>query len=348
MSRRTYAGIDYFRLPAAFMVAAIHVAPFSCYSEELDFLVTYCLGRVAVPFFFMTTGYFVLGPYVTSGFRKGQKVRRFLVKTGMMYISSVLLYLPVMLYAGNYPKDLKAVIKELVFDGFFYHLWYFPAVILGLTVLIFMWRFSERAAVIYAVLAYIMGLLGDSYYGLAAGIPFLRKCYDVIFSVSSYTRNGIFFAPVFLLLGALCARSGIRMRKCVCRRGVVISLSLMMAEGFLTYCSGFQRHNSMYLFLVPGMYFLFQLLLRIRGKAPVWIRNVSMLFYVIHPLIIVLVRGIAKASGLTGLLVKNTLIQYFFVCAGSLSAAYLLNLLWERGKGYVPESKRQSMGYNRP
>lgn len=64
---RLAAGIDYFRMAAAFMVIAIHIAPFADWSEEADFLLTYCLGRVAVPFFFMTTGYFVLAPYVKSG-----------------------------------------------------------------------------------------------------------------------------------------------------------------------------------------------------------------------------------------------------------------------------------------
>lgn len=64
---REYAGIDFFRIFAAVLVIAIHTAPFSVISGDLDFLLTYCLGRIAVPFFLMTTGYFVLGPWKIRG-----------------------------------------------------------------------------------------------------------------------------------------------------------------------------------------------------------------------------------------------------------------------------------------
>ena len=54
--------IDYFRVVAAFFVIAIHTAPFSSIEPRLDAVLTYGLCRIAVPFFLMTTGYFVLGP----------------------------------------------------------------------------------------------------------------------------------------------------------------------------------------------------------------------------------------------------------------------------------------------
>ena len=63
-----YAGIDDFRILAAVMVIAIHTAPFSGVSQSLDFLLTYCVGRVAVPFFLMTTGFFVLGSWLSTEF----------------------------------------------------------------------------------------------------------------------------------------------------------------------------------------------------------------------------------------------------------------------------------------
>ena len=62
MRRAVYAGVDWFRLPAALLVIAIHTAPLSGISKGLDAAVTYGLGRIAVPFFLMTTGYFLLAP----------------------------------------------------------------------------------------------------------------------------------------------------------------------------------------------------------------------------------------------------------------------------------------------
>ena len=61
--RKNYGAVDNFRLIAAFLIVAIHTAPLESFSETADFLVTYCIGRVAVPFFLMVTGFFVLAPY---------------------------------------------------------------------------------------------------------------------------------------------------------------------------------------------------------------------------------------------------------------------------------------------
>ena len=61
--KKSYGAIDNFRLAAALLIVAIHTAPLASFSPTVDFLVTYCFGRVAVPFFFLVTGFFVLAPY---------------------------------------------------------------------------------------------------------------------------------------------------------------------------------------------------------------------------------------------------------------------------------------------
>ena len=124
---RKLVGIEYFRIAAAFLVVAIHCSPLLTYSETADFIFTRVLARAAVPFFFMVTGYFVIG--------KAEKTRKFLKKTGVIYLASILLYLPLNLYAGNF-KGLTpgAALTQLLFEGTFYHLWYLPAALLGVLV----------------------------------------------------------------------------------------------------------------------------------------------------------------------------------------------------------------------
>ena len=82
----------------------------------------------------------------------------------------------------------------------------------------------------------------------------------------------------------------------------------------------------MYVFLPAVMYFLFSLLLAPRGEAPGWLSPFSMLVYVLHPWVIVLMRGAARQLGLWGLLVENSLGHYLAVCAGSAAAAAVLLL----------------------
>ncbi len=321
---KNYAGIDYFRLIAALFVIAIHIGPFESCSSTVDYLFTYCLGRIAVPFFLMVTGYFVIAPYIISQFEKKHALKKYLLKNTGLYLGATIFYLPLALYADNLPKSIPEAFKNFFFDGTFYHLWYFPAAVMGCVLLVFFLKRSFAAAALFAMTAYIIGIFGDSYYGLIQDIPFLHFFYKGIFSFSSYTRNGIFFAPIFLLLGVFAADSDFPCPKCFLQLGFSLSLIGMILEGLLTYSLDLQKHNSMYLFLIPTMYFLFRLLLTIQGKAPSLIRKSAMWIYIIHPAVIVLLRGIAKKAKMTELLIENTLIQYLSVCLLSVSIAFAI------------------------
>lgn len=322
MRTRNFAGIDYFRFVAAFFVIAIHTAPFSYWNEDFDFLFTYCLGRIAVPFFLMTTGYFVLAPYIQSGFQKRKSLHNYLVKNTQLYLAATVFYLPLMIYSDNLPHSIPEFFKNLFFDGTFYHLWYFPAAIIGCLFIILITELSIKTAFIFSAVFYTIGVFGDSYYGLVKEVPWLLSIYDSIFEISSYTRNGIFFTPVFLMLGALIAIPKFQCSKKVCALGLTVSFPLLLLEGFMTYQMELQKHNSMYFSLILVMYFLFQLLLACKGSAPAWLRNSSMLLYIIHPAAIILLRGIAKAANLTDLLVNNTFMHYLCVC--SISIIFIL------------------------
>lgn len=355
--QREYAGIDGFRLAAAVMVIAIHTAPFSGISGSLDFLLTCCAGRVAVPFFLMVTGYFVLGPWKAGGCADDEKAVRFLRRTAFLYAVSVVLYLPVNFYSGSIPDSAGEFLKMLFFDGTFYHLWYFPAVLLGCVIVMQLQKRLPAGAVLAAsAVLYLIGAGGDSYFGLISRIPWAEAFYSALFSVSSYTRNGVFFAPVFLVMGML-LREGQEIReresgkqeskegRPTGRRredagggsvypaaGLIFAGTLMLAEGYATYYFGLQRHNSMYLFLIPVMYLLFKLLLRVPGRAPGWTRDISMIVYIVHPAVLIVLRGAARALGLSGLLVENALVQFLSVALGSFVLAWLIEGLYTRLK----------------
>lgn len=301
MNRVSYGRVDWFRLPAALMVISIHTSPLSNVSHEWDMVVTYGLGRIAVPFFLMTTGYFVLGPYANGGFRDNWKYIRYLKKTLELYGFSILLYLPVMAYAGKLPENLAELMKMLVFDGTFYHLWYFPAVILGsVLVMELLKKGSLQITLTVTMILYLLGLMGDSYYGVTAAVPFLSCLYDGIFKISSYTRNGIFYAPLFLTLGVVLTKKEVRCSWKLCVYGLTAGLFLLLLESFWTDALSLQRHNSMYLSLPAVMYFLYQILLGGNRKAPAFLRKGTQILYVIHPLVRWRIRDRAGICGGAG------------------------------------------------
>ena len=106
-----------------FLVAAIHTSPLEDISAGADFFLTRILARIAVPFFFMVTGQFVLG-----GFGVASHVK----KLALMYGGAVLLYLPIGIYAGHYEDiGIWGLLRMLLVDGTFYHLWYFSRMYSG-------------------------------------------------------------------------------------------------------------------------------------------------------------------------------------------------------------------------
>lgn len=337
--------IDPFRMVAAFLIVAIHTAPLSSFSATADFLFSYCLGRIAVPFFLMTTGYFVLAPIIygqdpSGGIRSKNQPdaprvfrQSYWTKTTLLYLAATILYLPINIYSGKLPA-LKELFKVIVFDGTFYHLWYLPAALLGMLLLVLLAKVCPPRILFWiCMILYLMGLLGDSWYGLIENLKPVKVFYDGIFTVSSYTRNGIFYAPVFLFMGAQLSR--IRTHKhletaMVYLTAALVFLALMLGEGYLTFTQGWQRHNSMYLFLIPCMFFLFRFLLSLPGKSSPSLRKITLLIYLLHPFVIILVRGFAKATHLSSYLVENSLLHYFSVCAGSLAIALCLTYIQDK------------------
>ena len=326
--RRALPALDGFRWVAALLVVAIHTSPLSGVNPEADFRLTRVLGRVAVPFFFMTTGCFM-----AVHLRDGTWLRRQLHRLAVMYGAAVVAYLPLNAYAGALNRlDFGACLRALLLNGTFYHLWYLPAAMLGLCIARALLRAGGmKLALAVSGALYALGLLGDSYYGLIAGTP-LNGLYALLFRCFDQTRNGLFFAPVFLVLGAALGRRRPDVRTAAV--GLALSLAGMCAEALLLRRLGWMRHDSMYICLVPAMICLFSLLLaHDAAQRPCW-RIRTMLVYLIHPWVIVLVRGAAKCLHREALFIENGLTHFLAVAALSVMLAALPDWIGKR-KGRI-------------
>ena len=332
--QKELAALDDFRMVAALLVIAIHTSPLESVSAEGDFFLTRVLARMAVPFFLMVTGQFVLGPVMRGEADAHPKVLRFAKKTALLYALTSLAYLPLGIYAGYYENlDVFAALRLLVWDGTFYHLWYFPAVLLGmLLVCALLQCFSGRICLGIAAALYGLGLLGDSYWGLTQQVAWLQDGYEWLFSVFSHTRNGLFLAPLFLLLGARAGEGKQTAQRWPWLACFVVSFAGMTAEAFWLRAQGWQRHDSMYVFLPVVMLCLYRLLLTLHAQTPAAarFRAASMWIYLVHPAVIVLVRGIAKLHPALHILADHALLHYVLVSL--LSVAMGLVAAGRRGR----------------
>ena len=324
---------DAFKWLAAFLVVAIHTSPLESIWPYGDFLLTRIIARLAVPFFFMLTGYF------TVQVKKTEK------KLLLLYLGVTCLYLPVQIYKymGGETFTTGRILKDIFFDGTFYHLWYLPACMLGLVLMTLFLKCGKENAVAISILLYVIGLLGDSYFGMVRLSPFLSKVYDGMFTCFSYTRNGIFMAPLFLLLGRL-FREQEKKGKLNKEKELILflcSFVLMIQEALLLHNTDWQRHDSMYLFLPLCSYHLFAFLRCVNERAlpsersgkradSLWLKG-PMYIYFLHPLVIILVRGCAKVIKMPAL-VECSPLYYLCVCAGSFCATAFLCLLQDMVK----------------
>ena len=344
-TKKSYGGLDVFKMIAAFLVVAIHTSPLVSFSAEADFFLTRELARLAVPFFFMVTGHFVLSGCLSGQNKDFGTVRRYLWKTSVLYGIAIVLYIPIGIYAGHYEELTPfEVLQMLLFDGTFYHLWYFPALIIGILLVSFMGRFcSSLVCTVISGVLYLIGLFGDSYWGLIADVPGLSAAYGAGFQLFSYTRNGLFLAPLFLVMGAQLksgAEDAEKMKAVPNAIGFCISFVMMAVEGFVLRYFCLQRHDSMYLLLPVCMFFLYRLILCWNRKTLAAFRTISTWIYILHPAMIVVVRGAAKVLKCTSLLVDNSLIHYLAVCISSTAAALAVTMVLARFRQSAYEKDR--------
>ncbi|MGO4544712.1 acyltransferase family protein [Paenibacillus sp. 2TAB23] len=324
-NKRGESGLDWLKFAAAVFVIANHTGPLLSYNEYADFLISGILSRIAVPVFFMSSGYFFFRKLTGDPVVDQRALQKYVKKIAYLYGVSILLYVPLNVYTGYFSEDFTvySFMKDLVFDGTFYHLWYLPALIIGLCLTYVLYqKLTIKWLVGSAILLFMIGLLGDSYYAITENATSLKLMYDGLFQVFDYTRNGLFYAPIFLVLGAWAAKHPKPERKPMNFAALfLLFLGLLFAEAILLHEAKFPRHDSMYIFAIPATYYLFYWAQTLSWSFNKEYREWRVWIYILHPLAIVLIRGAAEAVNLERWLIANHLIHFAAVCVVSIMMA---------------------------
>ncbi len=324
--------IDIVRFIVSIFVITIHTFPLAQWSETIDYAFTRVLFRLCVPFFLMITGYFL----IDGALEDKKKLVKQTKKIVILYAISTIIYLPIMVYNGYFENfSLWLFLRELFVDGLYYHLWYFPASIVGLWLLYFaLKKFQLKTILIACMGLYLVGLLGDSYYGFFVNNSVFKGFFDFVFTLSFYTRNGLFYAPMFLSIGYF-----VKKKKNVdVKKSAILGLvftGAMMVEGMFLYRLGVPRHTSMYLFLVPASRYIFEALMGTEPRSNVFFRNVSSWVYIIHPFFIVAVHFFSNIVHME-FLFQNNFINFTLVtissCVFSVGVAFFYEKAREKSR----------------
>lgn len=320
---------DRFRLVAAVLVITIHTSPLWSVNETCDFLLTRIFARVAVPFFFAMTGYF-------TDFKSAARIGKLAVKTLAMYAAAIVIYLPF----GTY----SATLRMLLFDGAFYHLWYFPACVTGALIVFALRKLPAVPAFAIAGALYVIGAFGDSYYGLTTGLPPVRAMYDFFSGIFSYTRNGLFFAPLFMLIGSALSKHELGGNRFAAGIGLVLSLLMMTVEGLLLKGIAFAPHDNMIFSLIPAVIFLFDFLASFKVKPRPCYRKAAMWIYILHPIAGYWIGILTARLGIEDFSAQHSFLNFVLVTMLSFAAAFGIELA-RAALGRLCGARRGAMGH---
>ncbi len=196
---KRYPLLDVFRLLCAGLVVTIHLSPGPGAFVS-------CIARQAVPFFFLTSGFFFSRKLETAEDKRGF-VRTYADKTLRFYLLWVLLLLPqtITIYSRLYAEKSALYIGLILFRRTFLagteQFWYLLA--LAETSLIAGWLLIRRREKLLYFLAGAGFLLCILY---ALDLPLFRMYNRAVYVLFSWEYNFLMQGLPFFTLGILCSR----------------------------------------------------------------------------------------------------------------------------------------------
>lgn len=281
--------IDIARLFAAILVIAIHTQAILWFPEHANGNIQ-ILTRVAVPFFFCTSGYFLQKSYVPRGCSAIAaaiwKMIKMYAMVSLVYFALIFLQSPALLHE---PK--KWMLIDFLFNGSYFHLWYMVGVIYSIA-MIYMFCKLKLTKMLFplAALCYAVGLLGTSYYGIGSRLPVLSTLFDSgwFLSIRRIFLMGFPFTALGWTISENTTRLRLTGRKLLSM--TVLMTVLFVVEIVVVTTTGLSKTVVITIFLYPLVYLLFQLCLAypLMGKSEIALacRDTANFTYFWHPLVI--------------------------------------------------------------
>lgn len=251
------------------------------------------LGRIAVPFFLLSAGFFLFRKTASQPFSAAPS-KAYVLRILRLYVLWTILYLPWIIREAresgkNLLTGLLSFLRNFLLTGSYSHLWYLPALAVAAALVGWLLRKGLRPGYILAAsaLLYCIGLLGQGWFFLlrplqGTALYSLLRLYEKIFTT---TRNGLFFGFPYVAMGMYLAYHPSKLSKRRSGVGFLISMVLLYLEVSFTRSKGEAPGTDMYLFLLPAAYLALVFLMQLSPKSrPCYrtMRKLSLLLYLTH------------------------------------------------------------------
>lgn len=285
--KKSLAVIDILKLFFAIGVLAIHAKVFDS-NDTFTWTLLHAVFRLAVPFFFVASGYFFYLSYKKNSNLK-ETTKKYIKRLMIPLIFWLTLNLPVVIY--NYLQtgdSVSKIIKKLMRDLIFYPwgaMWYVLALIIAIIIISpFFKKNKLKLIVLIGFFLYLFALVCNTYYFIIAGTQ-LQKVIDSMLLIIKSARNGLFEGVYFVSVGMYIAKLSESKLISNTKNNIVfiISYMLLIVEILLTKNLQHRDDHSLfitYAILIPSIFiFLTQFNLNIDSKR---IRSFSTGIYFSH------------------------------------------------------------------
>lgn len=295
MKSQTYGILDIAKFISALLVIAIHCAPFIEVNEAFNLFYVQVIARLAVPFFFTASGWLFfrkINPKHGMHDEENKAAfKHYWKRIFQLYLVWSILYLPLLaigwIQGGFDTSTLLRLMRDILFNGTYYHLWFLPALLLGVPIVYYMYTHWNKRSMLWVCAGlYVIGMLINVYGNVLSSIPLLGTLLHAYESVFVTGRNGLFFAPLYLVLGIYAQDFIDQPYKRQAGFAFLLSFCAFCIEAWLLVEWGIMHDlTSMYLMLAPTVFFLFIFLLQFAlppKQIYVTLRKMSLLLYVSH------------------------------------------------------------------
>lgn len=232
-----YQGFDILKVLMAYCVAERHLLQFLMLEEgALEWLIVRGLSSMAVPLFFVMSGFFLFRKLDGTGDFK--RVRDYAIRIIRLYVIWSVIYFPLDLYYGCIAPGLpvgpwmKYYVRAFLFCSNAFPLWYLPALACAVLFIWFLNRSNIRTELILAAGAvlYVYACIVDNYHVNVYLTGFLKQFSRWYTNIFMTTRNGFFYGTYFVGLGLYLAKKKYRPTLLMSIAGSVLSVGIALFE----------------------------------------------------------------------------------------------------------------------
>lgn len=271
-------GIDLFRLLGAFFIMILHSGYGKLNPEYVENL--RLLARWAVPFYYITTGFFI-GPKINSSNLDFKNIQNNISTLITILIVASIIYIPINILMGETSYGVGNLLT-----GTFFHLWFIGSLLFGY---IFIWYLFYIKK--HNLLPYISSIL--------LLLAIFTDSYDQFFGLDlSYGLFRFLLSVPFLSLGIFISRKKIFIKNKkalfgLATIGIIIQLTEVNLINFLFDYSKYLPQFLIGTIITTICIFMLSSIINIKeSKITKWGRQHSLFIYLYHPIALMFIKVI--------------------------------------------------------